>query len=76
MRLAICCLKKLVTIYPQNKFTIRVLKSWDPDEAQHMFGPTLGSIFLQIHLGAIGTASANSAKFRGIRPRMYVKDLL
>ena len=25
---------------------------------------------------AIGTASANSAKFRGIRPRMYIEDLL
>ena len=24
----------------------------------------------------IGTASANSAKFREIRPRMYIKDLL
>ena len=24
---------------------------------------------------AIGTTSANSAKFRGIRPRMYIKDL-
>ena len=28
------------------------------------------------HLAAIGTASANSAKFRGIRPRMYIEDLL
>ena len=25
---------------------------------------------------SIGTASANSAKFRGIRPRMYIEDLL
>ena len=24
----------------------------------------------------IGTASANFAKFRGIRPRMYIEDLL
>ena len=24
----------------------------------------------------IGTASTNSAKFRGIRPRMYIEDLL
>ena len=24
----------------------------------------------------IGTASANSAKFRGIRPRIFLKDLL
>ena len=28
------------------------------------------------HMAAIGTASANSAKFRGIRPRMYIEDLL
>ena len=27
-------------------------------------------------LHSIGTASANSAKFRGIRPRMYIEDLL
>ena len=26
-------------------------------------------------LKSIGTASANSAKFRGIRPRMYIEDL-
>ena len=25
---------------------------------------------------SIGTASANSAKFRGIRQRMYIEDLL
>ena len=25
---------------------------------------------------SIGTASANSAKFRGIRPRMYIEELL
>ena len=25
---------------------------------------------------AIGTASANSVEFRGIRPRMYIEDLL
>ena len=28
------------------------------------------------YLGSIGTASANSAKFRGIRPRMHIEDLL
>ena len=27
-------------------------------------------------LPPIGTALANSAKFRGIRPRMYIEDLL
>ena len=27
-------------------------------------------------LAPIRTASANSAKFRGIRPRVYIKDLL
>ena len=26
--------------------------------------------------GPIGTASANSAKFHGIKPRMYIEDLL
>ena len=27
-------------------------------------------------ISPIGTASANSAKYRGIRPRMYIEDLL
>ena len=27
-------------------------------------------------IGPIGTASANSVEFRGIRPRMYIEDLL
>ena len=41
---------------------------------------TLGSDFSERHSNrhhmAIGTTSVNAAKFRGIKPRMYINDLL
>ena len=37
-------------------------------------GAVFGPCFI-VQCCAIGTASAHSAKFRGIRPRMYIADL-
>ena len=45
----------------------------EEDVSRHsLFENTSGTIHGK---NSIGTASANSVKFRGIRPRMYIEDL-
>ena len=36
----------------------------------------LGTMGLSVFCDLIGTASTNAVEFRGIRPQMYIKDLL
>ena len=36
---------------------------------------SIGARYLHFGLYPNGTASANSTKFRGIRPRMYIEDI-